>query len=88
MPKFYPNQDIIDDVFAKWIYDEFKDNKDIPIPAIKDKKKYLGIYESFKLVAECKDVFGSEQRIRNKAKDMLKQLEEKFNKDDYPELWI
>lgn len=88
MPKFYPSQAIIDDVFAKWIYDEYRADRDIPIPAIKDRQKYLGIYESFKIVSECPNGFGSEQRVRDKAKDMLKQLEDKFNKEDYPELWV
>jgi len=88
MPKFYPSQEIIDDVFAMWIYDQFKNNKEIPIPNIKDRKKYLGIYESFKIVSEFEDDFSNGQVIRDKSIAMMLTLEAKFNKMDYPELWI
>lgn len=38
MPKFFPSQQMIIDIFAKWIYDEYKLGNDIPIPAIKIKR--------------------------------------------------
>ncbi len=88
MPKFYPNQQIIDDKFAQWIYDELRDDKEISVSAIKSRKKFIEMIESFTLVAIFKDVFSSEQRVRDSASKIIEKIREKYNKEDYPEMWI
>ncbi len=89
MPKFYPNQAIIDDRVAANLYQRYKDlDSGILIKPIKTRKEFLSIQKSLTLLIEFKDVLWSASSVRDKAREHLDILIEKYNKDDYPELWV
>jgi len=89
MPRFYPSQEIIDNKLASKLYDGYRNNDNsIFNIEIKNRKDFIELSKALKLLIDCPDGMSSEKKTRVDALNHLEKIREKYNKEEYPELWI